>query len=210
MKKNGVIFDLDGTLWEVIDSTYYSANAIVGKYNLKMISKEMICKVFGSSKKEAAKLYFPYLETNEAMKLVDEISMININNLKKNGGNIYPDLIDVLNELDKEYSLFIVSNTSKTEYIEAFLDSSNTKKCFKDYIAASKIGITKEEAIKRIIYENKIEKAVYIGDTNIDFEAAQKNNIPFILAKYGFGQDIQTEYYINNLKELPKLLKKVF
>ena len=210
MKKNGIIFDLDGTLWEVIDSTYYSVNVITDKYNLDKISKEMVCKIFGTDKKEAAKLYFPNLEINKSTRLVDEIAVVNIDNLIKNGGNLYSDLIDVLNELNKTYSLFIVSNTSKTEYIDAFLDSSNTRKYFKDYIAASKIGITKAEAIRRIINKNEIKKAVYIGDTNIDLEAAQKNNIPFILAKYGFGQNIQTEYYINELKELPNLLEKIF
>lgn len=89
-KRNGVIFDLDGTLWEVIESTFISANKIVDKYGLKRISKETICRVFGLNKEESAKLYFPYLELNESIKLMDEIASINIGNLKNNGGNLYP------------------------------------------------------------------------------------------------------------------------
>ena len=57
--KNSVIFDLDGTLWEVIESTYKSANYIVSKYNLKEISEDTICRGFGLNKEESAKLYFP-------------------------------------------------------------------------------------------------------------------------------------------------------
>ena len=30
-KSDGIIFDLDGTLWEVADSTFYSANEITNK-----------------------------------------------------------------------------------------------------------------------------------------------------------------------------------
>ena len=40
MEKIGILFDLDGTLWEVIDSTFYSANEITKKYHLSEISKE--------------------------------------------------------------------------------------------------------------------------------------------------------------------------
>lgn len=208
--KNSVIFDLDGTLWEVIESTYKSVNIIANKYNLKEISKETICKVFGLNKEESAKLYFPHMELNEAIRLTDEIAVINIKNLKNNGGNVYSNVKEVLSILLDKYDLFIVSNTSEIEYIRAFLKSSNTQKYFKDYIAASSLNISKADAIKKVINDNKIEKAVYVGDTRIDMEAAYKNNIPFVQAKYGFGKEFNTEFCISEIKELPNALKKIF
>ncbi len=208
--KNSVIFDLDGTLWEVIESTYESANIIANKYNLKEISKETICKVFGLNKEECAKLYFPYMKLDESTKLVDEIAIINIRNLKKNGGNVYPNVKEVLNTLVDKYDLYIVSNTAEIEYIRAFLKLSNAENCFKDYIAASSLNISKANAIKKLIDDYKIEKAVYIGDTIIDLEAAYANNIPFVQAKYGFGENLNTDYSINEIKELIGVLKKIF
>lgn len=117
---------------------------------------------------------------------------------------------EVLNQLVNKYDLYIVSNSAEIEYIRAFLNSSNTKEYFKDYIAASSLNISKEEAIKKIIDDNKIENAVYVGDTIIDLKASNINNISFIQAKYGFGEDLKTKYYINNLKELPKVLEKIY
>ena len=207
---NSVIFDLDGTLWEVIESTYNSANIIAKKYNLNEISRETICKVFGLTKEDAAKLYFPNLELNSGINLLNEVSKINIDNLKKNGGNIYPDVKEVLNKLSKSYDLYIVSNTGKIEYIEAFLNSAKVKDCFKDYIASGSLNMNKKDAIEKLIKDNSIEKAVYIGDTIIDLEASEYNNIPFIYAKYGFGNEIKTKYSINGIKELPNILEKVF
>lgn len=208
--KNSVIFDLDGTLWEVIESTYKSVNIITNKYNLKEVSRETICKVFGLNKEESAKLYFPYMELKESTKLVDEIAVINIENLKKNGGNIYPNVKEVLNILANIYDLYIVSNTAEIEYIRAFLKSADVKEYFKEYIAASSLNISKKDAIKKVIADNKIEKAVYVGDTRIDLEAAYKNNIPFVYAKYGFGKSINTNYSINEINELPNVLKLIF
>lgn len=208
--RNSVIFDLDGTLWEVIESTYVSANIIANKYNLKEISKETICKVFGLNREDSARLYFPDMELNESTKLIDEIAIINIENLKKNGGNLYPNVKEVLNQLVNKYDLYIVSNTAEIEYIKAFLNSSDTKEYFKDYIAASSLNISKADAIKKIIDDNKIENTVYVGDTIIDLEASNINNIAFIQAKYGFGEDLKTEYNIDEFKELPKVLEEIY
>ena len=69
MKKNGILFDLDGTLWEVKNSTFESANKIAKKHKLKEISMETICAVFGLNKFEVAQLYFPYLELNQSLSL---------------------------------------------------------------------------------------------------------------------------------------------
>lgn len=209
MKKEGILFDLDGTLWEVIDSTFKSANEIVKKYELQEISKETICSVFGLNKVESAQLYFPYLELDKSLKLLDEIAFLNIKNLKEYGGNVYSNLEKTLIDLQGNYEMFIVSNTAESEYIEAFLISSNLNKYFKDYIAASELKISKADAIKKIINDYQLTKAIYVGDTKKDMEASDLAGIPFIQAKYGFGKDLNTKYYINEIKELPNIVEKL-
>lgn len=205
----GIIFDLDGTLWEVIDSTLESANIIARKYNIPKISKNTICNVFGLNKVDSAKLYFPNVKPELRLKLMDEIAVLNIDNLKQNGGNVYKNLEETLIKLQNSYEMYIVSNTAETEYIEAFLESSNLKKYFKEWIAASSLNISKGEAIKKVIKENGIEKAIYVGDTIKDLEAANIANITFIQARYGFGEKLDTKYYINDISELPNIVKKI-
>ena len=208
--RNGVIFDLDGTLWEVIESTYKSINCIANKYGLKEVSKDTVCKGFGQNKEECAKLFFPDLEFDKSTKLMEEIGVINVEYLENNGGNVYKGEKEVLNKLVDKYDLYIVSNTAEIEYIRAFLKSADAEELFKDYIAASSLNISKANAIKKIIEDNKIESAVYVGDTIIDLEAAKNNRIPFVFAKYGFGKDLNAKYSINDIKELPNILEKVF
>ena len=57
---------------------------------------------------------------------------------------------------------------------------------------------------------NHIDKAVYVGDTMGDYEAACYAGVPFIYAKYGFGKDLKVQYYINDISELENILKKIF
>ena len=183
MKKKAIIFDLDGTLWEVIDVTYNSANKIARKYNLNEVTKEVICDTFGLNRLDCGKGYFPTLDDDVVIELMDEIAQIKNRILNEQGGNLYPNLKETLKELNKNYRLFIVSNTAEDEYIEAFFNTDNLKNLFEDYIAASKLGIIKGEAIKKIIKDNNIESAVYVGDTKKDSEASVYADIPFIYAK---------------------------
>ena len=91
-----IIFDLDGTLWETIDSTWSAINEIAKKYNQAEISKDLVMKNYGNNKVESAKLFFPNLEQEEAFKLLDEADELNIKNLTVNGGYIYPGLEEAL------------------------------------------------------------------------------------------------------------------
>ena len=106
--------------------------------------------------------------------------------------------------------MYIVSNTAQKEYIESFLISSDLKEYFKDYIAASELNISKADAIKKLTKQYNIKKSVYVGDTKKDLESAQEAQIPFIYAKYGFEKDLKVQYYINDISELEKILKKIF
>ncbi len=206
---NGIIFDLDGTLWEVIDSTKESADVITKKHNLPEITRKTICSVFGLGKYDSARKYFPNIEINKAMELLDEIAKVNIQNLREKGGNIYPNIEKTLLVLKNNFNLYIVSNTAETEYIEAFLESSKLKRYFTDWIAASSLNLTKGEAIQKIIKDNNIINSVYVGDTSKDLEATLEANIPFIHVRYGFEKDLNCKYNINDFSELPAVIEKV-
>ena len=210
MRKKAVIFDLDGTLWDVTQSTYISANLIASKYGLDNIDVKTICKGFGTNKEESAKLYFPNLELEESLKYIYEIGTTNLELLNDKKFDLFKNEIETLKLLNTEYDLYIVSNTSRNEYIEAFLNNSGAKELIKGYIAASSLDITKSEAIKKIIVDYNIENAVYVGDTLKDQIAAKEAGLDFIQAKFGFGEDLHAQYSINEITELPIVLARIF
>lgn len=208
MKTEAILFDLDGTLWEVLDRTYETTKETTTKYNLKEVTKETISKCMGMNKKECSKHYFPELDEEEAIKLMNENLQLNVQRILENGGNVYNGVEETLKILKESYKLGIVSNCG-AGYIEVFLSTSNLGKYFDDFIAASKLQITKAEAIKVIMTRNNIKNAIYVGDTAKDQEAATGANIEFIYAKYGFGKDIQHKYEIEDIKDLPNFMKTI-
>ena len=53
------------------------------------------------------------------------------------------------------------------------------------------------------------KNAIYVGDMVHDFTAAKRAKTNFILAKYGYlNKKIKTNYAIDNIKGLEKILKK--
>ncbi len=210
-----IIFDLDGTLWQVINETTFSANEIAKKYNQNAISVETVCQVFGKNRLDASKLYFPTLEENQALSYTEEIEHFNNNYLLKNGGTLYYNVVDTIKDLSTDFDLYIVSNTAENSYIQAFLFNSGLNEFFSGYIASGNVfknldsTVAKAEGIKKVILENNIEKAIYVGDTLIDLNSSKLANIPFVWAKYGFGKDLDANYTINNIKELINISKQI-
>ena len=110
--------------------------------------------------------------------------------------------------------LFIVSNC-QDGYIEAFLTAHKMYDVIKDWESSGRSGKSKGENIKDIISRNSLTSAVYVGDTVSDSVGARFAGIPFIYAKYGFGEENgrgKTDDYdesISDISELCEIIAKI-
>lgn len=210
-KDNAIIFDLDGTLWDTIDSCLKSISDVKKEHKeiTKEITKDEVISSMGLPFDDIVKIYYGYLNKDKAVQYAKEAFDRNVKNLMTNGGTLYENTTDIIKELSEDYSLYIVSNCIEG-YIESFLETSNLKKYFKDFESNGRTKKSKGENIKLIIDRNNIKNAVYVGDTISDMIAANYASIPFVQARYGFGKYIETRYYINSIVELPKEIKRIF
>ena len=122
--------------------------------------------------------------------------------LKENGGNIYKNTIKTIKKLVNKYDLYIVSNC-QAGYIESFIEHYSLQEFFKDFECSGNTGMTKYENINSVLKRNNILKAIYVGDTQKDYESAIKNELPFIWAEYGFGN---CDKYYKKIKDISELL----
>lgn len=198
MKKISLLFDLDGTLWDTSISTY-EASKKVREVNLDIVKKGM-----GKTKEENAKLYFPDLDVSCGCQLIDEISLENVKLINDGNAKIYPGVIDTLKKLSKKYDLFIVSNSASSNYVNLILKYIDVH--FVELVAAGEKGMNKEEAIGYILDKYQPDYAFYIGDTTIDRDSARANKLPFIFARYGFGDVDDYEYAINSIEDLTNII----
>lgn len=202
-KIDAIIFDLDGTLWNTINSSFKATSDVKKKYRniTRDITKEQIESAMGKNMEEIVDIYYGYLPKKEAYKYAKEAFNKNVENLLKEGGTLYPNTKDTVLKLCKKYKLYIVSNCIDG-YIESFLNTSGLSNCFNDYESYGRTGLSKGENIKLVIERNKLKNAIYVGDTISDSKGAKKANIPFVYASYGFGNVDKYDYKINDISEL--------
>ena len=66
-------------------------------------------------------------------------------------------------------------------------------------------GLQKWGNIKLVVERNHLRRPVYVGDTIIDSDAAEKAGVPFLHAGYGFGT-VEGAVSAGSPKELLELL----
>lgn len=204
-----IIFDMDGTLWNTVDTTLEAANIIANKYDeVKEFTIDTIEKGMGLSTKENAANYMPYLDEEKAIYYLKKITEENLKIINDKGAHIYDGVIETIKTLSKKYKLGIVTN-SNDDYAKLFLKVSNLDDYFTDYMGAASYNITKGEAIKLMCKNNNEPNSFYVGDIKKDMIATNEAGITFIHAKYGFEPDLKTKYYINDIKELDKLITDI-
>jgi phosphoglycolate phosphatase len=209
LKVDGLIFDLDGTLWDASESCVRAWNkALQNKGVTDFVITQQHAHAFaGKLLDDIFTQYFTFLPREEYQNMADAYAEQEKFYMREYGGKLYPDVRKLLTELSEKHSLFIVSNCL-SGYIENFLQQHQLEHLFTDYECSGNTNRPKAENIGMIINRNQLKNPVYVGDTMGDFEAAKSNGIPFIYAEYGFGKVEGHDYAANSFACIPVVLEK--
>lgn len=203
------ILDLDGTLWdtsEISARAYNQALRKDGRCDL-IVTAATIRKEFGRPDQEIANDLFPSFEPSVRSELMHLCDISNTTTLKEtNDPMLYPDVPSTLETLSHRSRFYMVSNCG-TGYIEMFLEKYNLNSYITDTECCGNTGKGKAENIRILMERNKIDSAVYVGDTAGDYNAAAKAGIPFIFASYGYGQVPESCLTIRRFSDLLALIQ---
>ena len=208
-KKAGVIFDMDGTLWDSAQQVAESWTQVTLKTKgvERAVTAEDLQSVMGKTMDKIADALFPTLPIKERMDLLEECCRVENEYLRENGGTLYEGVEETFKALKAAgYHVYIVSNC-QSGYIEAFLDYYGLWSHIEDIECFGNNNKPKGENIRLVVERNSLDKAVYVGDIQGDYEASKDAGVGFIHAAYGFGKIDTPVAAIKDIAQLPELIK---
>ena len=210
--KKGIIFDVDGTLWNACAVIADSWNDYLEKYApdvKKRVTEPEVQSVMGMTMVDIGDTIFGMLPEKRRREVAENCFSYEVEYMKARGGKVYPGVAEVFQELAGEYHLYICSNC-QLGYIEDFINWTGTGHLIEDFLCYGDTGMTKDRNIRMLAERNHLDFAVYVGDTQGDYESTRKAGYHFIHARYGFGKVDEAVPYVESLKELPGVVRKLF
>jgi len=186
-KPDSLIFDMDGTLWDNVDT--YAMSWTIGMEktgNDITISREDIMGLMGKEVKAMLNVLVPDWTEEQHNELFNAVSESYIDLVPTMKPIIYDDVLQGLELLSKKYNLFLLSNCEKDGLVN-FMNHTDTNHLIKDYMEHGMNLKPKHHNLQLLIDKHGLKSPVYIGDTESDSRESSKAGVPFVFVSYGFG-----------------------
>lgn len=197
------IFDMDGTLWDAVDSYCRVWNTTIEQtgINAPEVSRKTLADLMG---KPLDIIYMTLV--GDALRK-DRFMTVLLNNerimMPSLGGILYPDVKQTLAELHRRgAALFMVSNCEASG-LPNFLRFSGMTDLFTDTLSFGQTDCEKDVNIATLVKRYNLQTPVYIGDTEGDCRSTHAAGLPFVWAAYGFGKNVpDADYTILSISDL--------
>jgi phosphoglycolate phosphatase len=204
-----LFFDIDGTLWDsrALVAEGYNIQLNAEGYSQLCVDAEVLRPLFGKTMTEIADVILATVPVSARYSLMERCMDTENRYLAENECRIgYAGVKETLEELKKDYRLFIVSN-AQCGYPELCMQKLDIAHLFEGHLCFGDTGTEKGQTILELMRRHQITDAVYIGDTQGDYEATLVAGIPFIWCAFGFGNPEGYAARLEDFRQLPELLK---
>ncbi|MCX6758596.1 MAG: HAD hydrolase-like protein [Candidatus Nealsonbacteria bacterium] len=186
MTRDAIIFDIDGTLWNVSEAVAKGWGKSLKPFGINTeVSAKDIESVMGHPTEICIDLLLPGArEKNPGLK--NALENCEIEAIKSHGAAFYEGMAEGIRELAVSHKIFLVSNC-QTSYLRLFLEASGLEPVFSGFDCFGMSGSPKDRMLAKMKKDYSLKYPVYVGDTAGDEKAAGLAGIDFIHAAYGFG-----------------------
>ena len=207
-----VIFDLDGTLLDTLTDLAEGTNYALRINGFPERTLDEIRRFVGNGARKLIERAVPDGQVEAALEKVRQDFNVYYKIHCKDHTGPYPGIMEMLQELVQQgYSLGVVSN--KPDFAVQELIPEYFPDIFAS-ISGERQGVAKKpapdlirEAMKNLHADSS--EAVYVGDSEVDLEAAANAGIPCISVAWGFkGRRFLEEQHAGMIIETPAEIQK--
>ena len=207
MNYESLIFDVDGTLWD-------SRSLVAEGYNVQLkaeglehlfVTVDDLTPLFGKVMTDLADTLLATIPKETRYELMERCMETENRYLQENPCHIgYPKVKETIAELSKKHRIFIVTNAQRG-YAEVCMEKLGLTPYVSGWLCFGDTGTSKGKTIRTLMANHGIEDAVYIGDTQGDYEATVEAEIPFVWCSFGFGKPENWAARVDSFEQLLSL-----
>lgn len=203
MAFDSYIFDMDGTLWDAVDSYCEVWNRTIEQLGLDLprVTRERLAPLMG---KPLPVIFDSLMGGRADWDMFVQPLAVNENTMMRTlGGKVYEGVRGALETLHRRGArLYMVSNCAASG-LPNFLAYTGLGDLIADTLSLGQNGLDKADNIRLMVERHHLKSPVYVGDTQGDCDSAHAAGVPFVWAAYGFGKNVVgQDYTITTISQL--------
>lgn len=201
-KPDSLIFDMDGTLWDNVDTYLVAWNEALKELGHEVqVTRKSLMGLMGKEAREILKILIPNVEPNKQNLLFDEVIVQYEKLIPTMSPLIYPGVIEGLYKLHTRYKLLLLSNCEEGGLVN-LMNHTQTTHLFLDYMEHGQNNKPKSFNLELLKKKHNLQRPVYIGDTDGDRRESDLAGVPFVFMTYGFGTTDKFHLQFDTFTEL--------
>ena len=202
---DSIIFDMDGTLWDAVDSYCRIWNVTLTQFNAAetIVSRETLIGMMGKTIDEIVLSIAPQFNGDNVFisRLIENGRLM----MPHLGGRLYEGVAETIRTLSENYKLFMVSNCLK-QGLPDFLEFTKLSPYITDTLSNGDTGRGKADNIALIVRRHDLHTPLYVGDTRGDYDACRQAGVTFAWASYGFGKVDNPPFTLSKFSDILSIL----
>ncbi|MEG1617019.1 MAG: HAD family hydrolase [Bacteroidales bacterium] len=201
-KPDALIFDMDGTLWDALDSYVWIWNEGFRQLNInRTFTREDLIGLMGKQPDEIIEKCIEGNEKANVTKVYEKVFGLQEKTMLLLGGKLYEGVREGIAALSEKYKLMLLSNCERYG-INQFLEYTQLTPYFTDTLTFGETRLPKALNMQLLKARHQLKDPVYIGDTDSDRIQTEAAGLPFIFVEYGFGHTDKYDLKFNHFKDL--------
>lgn len=202
-KPDSLIFDMDGTLWDAVDSYVWIWNEGFRQLNLsKRFTREEMITYMGKQPDELiAECVKGEPNPVDIPTVYKTVFGLQERTMPLLGGTLYEGVRHGIELLSQKYKIFVLSNC-ESYGARQFLEYSKLNEFITDSLTFGETRLPKALNMELLKSRHQLEAPVYIGDTESDRVQTEIAGLPFVYVNYGFGKAHKSDLEFSDFKTL--------
>lgn len=197
-----MIFDMDGTLWDNVDSYVVVWNrGLAAKGYNKVVTRRDLVALMGKTPEVMLETIVPGVPYGKQMELFNEVVAQYQLYVKEMKPVIFGGVREGIPRLAGKYKILLLSNCEEGG-LANFMKYTGLAPFVTDYMEFGQNFKPKDFNMKLLRDRNSLEDPYYIGDTDSDAQSTKKAGFPFVWVTYGFGSTRDYAFKFDSFSQL--------